>query len=532
MSNEQPYTEHLQAGGGSPLPPKRGGRRGLLIGGGAVLLVALVGGGVWGWQAYFAQGPQPAEALPADTAAYLSVDLDPSGAQKVEALRTLRKFPAFKEEVGLETDDDLREELFDAMQDDGVCSDLDYADDIEPWLGDRAAVAMLDVDDQTPVFVVQVKDQDKAADGLDALVNCGSDAAGASEEVGGYAFNGDWVVLAETEQLATDAVDAAKESSLADDADYDRWTSALGDAGVLNTYAAPEAGELLTRMIESELGSETDATQEKALEQLADFPGAAGTIRFDDGSLEVEVVTGQLESESATVLAGDNGGDTVATLPESTAVAVGAGFREGWGEVALDQLTPLIEEETGTSVEEAIAEAEQQVGIDLPEDVETMLGESFAVAMDSEFATEDLLSPDGPEDVPAGVKITGDPEEIEPVLEQLRSSMDPEAGEALEWSVEGDHVVVGFSPDYLDKIQAEGDLGGTDAFERVIPEADSASALLFANFDADDWLVRVIEDMGAPDEVVDNVKPLEAAGFSSWTDGDDVHVQLTITTED
>ena len=114
----QPATpEYLEAGGGSPLPPAPpapassggGRRRGLLIGGGVAAL-AVVGVGAWAAAQFFSTGAQPAEALPAGTLGYASIDLDPSGGQKIEALRTLNKFPAFKDEIGLDTDDDIRAE--------------------------------------------------------------------------------------------------------------------------------------------------------------------------------------------------------------------------------------------------------------------------------------------------------------------------------------------------------------------------------------------------------------------------------------
>ena len=61
---------------------------GALVAGGAV-----VAGGAWAATSFFATGSQPAEALPDSTIAYFSVDLDPSGGQKIEAIKTLRKFP-------------------------------------------------------------------------------------------------------------------------------------------------------------------------------------------------------------------------------------------------------------------------------------------------------------------------------------------------------------------------------------------------------------------------------------------------------
>ena len=107
-----------------------------LVAGGAV-----VAGGAWAATSFFATGAQPAEALPDSTVAYLSVDLDPSGGQKIEAIKTLRKFPGFADNVDLETDDDLRERLFEEITSSGECEGLDYAADVEPWLGSRAAMA-------------------------------------------------------------------------------------------------------------------------------------------------------------------------------------------------------------------------------------------------------------------------------------------------------------------------------------------------------------------------------------------------------
>ena len=138
--------------------------------------LAAIGVGAWAAYGFLTTGPQPAEALPAGTLGYVSIDLDPSGGQKIEALRTLNKFPAFEDEVGIDTDDDIRKAIFDKIQDEAKCDGLDYGDDIEPWLGDRAAIAAVDVggDNPDPVFVLQVKDADAAEKGLDAIKDCGS----------------------------------------------------------------------------------------------------------------------------------------------------------------------------------------------------------------------------------------------------------------------------------------------------------------------------------------------------------------------
>src|SRR4029079_16412567 len=143
-----------------PSEPRTSGspvKKGLFVGGGVVGLVA-VGVGAWAAYNFFSTGPQPAEALPATTLGYASIDLDPSGSQKIEALRTLNKFPAFKDEYGLDADDDIRRKIFEEIELPDSCQ-LSYDEDIEPWLGERMAVAAVDLGEKEPevVGVIQVK---------------------------------------------------------------------------------------------------------------------------------------------------------------------------------------------------------------------------------------------------------------------------------------------------------------------------------------------------------------------------------------
>ena len=91
----------------------------------------------------------------------------------------LKKFPAFNDEIDLDTDDDIRKKMFEEFDLDEACDGLDYADDIEPWLGDRAAVAAVDNGGDTPdaAFVLQVKDEDAAEDGLAKIKDCAGERA-------------------------------------------------------------------------------------------------------------------------------------------------------------------------------------------------------------------------------------------------------------------------------------------------------------------------------------------------------------------
>src|SRR4051812_10026132 len=100
----EPFAAPSAAGApGAPGAPGHGvrrGRRRLLVTAG-VLSVALGGGG--GPRAASRRGgggASPAEAVPASALGFVSVDLDPSVDQKLDAFRFARKFPEAADRLG------------------------------------------------------------------------------------------------------------------------------------------------------------------------------------------------------------------------------------------------------------------------------------------------------------------------------------------------------------------------------------------------------------------------------------------------
>ena len=140
---------------GSDVPseaPDRGpdGKRWGVMGAVTAGVVGVVALGGWGAYALLAgSGDQPADVIPSNAVGYVSLDLDPSAAQKVEAFKILNKFPAVEKELGVSSKDDIRKLVFTEMQDEETCENLDYAADIEPWIGDRVAMAGAPVGGET-----------------------------------------------------------------------------------------------------------------------------------------------------------------------------------------------------------------------------------------------------------------------------------------------------------------------------------------------------------------------------------------------
>lgn len=560
-----PVGETLEYGRGGPIPPppgarRRRGRTALLVGGGVVGLGA-IGAAAFGTYWYLSTGPQPAQALPADTLAYVSLDLDPSGEQKIDALNTLKKFPAADDELDLSGDVgdiDIKKVLLEKLLAEVPC-DVDYGADVEPWLGDRGAIAAVDLGEEqpSPVFVLQTTDADAAVDGLRDLIGCEGES---SEEPGIEIVGDEWVLLAETPELAAQAADATADGSLADDEGFQKWTDAAGDPGIVTMYASAAAGDYLAENfsdifmgpdiaglddlavdpmpldpVESASPmaapmSMTDDLPDGMTDEMSkafeDFEGMAVTIRFDGGAIEVEAAAG-----SGTIgedLPAGRGAEALETLPGDTLAAMGVGFTDGW----FEQVVTGIAGSLGEDPEDLIAEAESFTGLDLPDDAETLLGEALVVAVGGDLDPETAANSSDGSDVPVAVKVLGDPDEIEQVLDKIRAPLleqgMPES--LLGSSSDGDAIVIGPNESYREQVLDDGDLGDSDAYRDVVPDQDDATAVLFVDLD------RVVELVGEageiPAEVGDNLDPLAAVGMSAWLDDDGVsHTTLRISTD-
>jgi hypothetical protein len=534
---------------------------------------------------FFSTGPQPAEALPDSTLAYLSVDLDPSGGQKIEALRTLNKFPAFEDEVGIDTDDDIRKALFDEIQGELDCDGLDFEDDIEPWLGDRAAVAAVDNGGDTPdpVFVLQVKDADAADDGMKAIKDCalGEGGEGGDAE-GGWSIEGDWAVIAQTDKIAESVTEDAAQASLADDEDFQKWVGEAGDSGIVTMYAGPALGDYLADHAgdlggfpfgglgvsdidcaiaqpvlppgdELEPGDELDLGEDEAggydscvdegdsgtgqspisdefEKTMKDFKGAAGVLRFDDGSIELEFASDG-DVAGSNLLDSDEGGDTISSLPADTAAAIGVGFSEGWFADLLEIYQPYFAGMgDGLTLDDMIDELESQTGLTIPDDIETLFGDSAALALGADFDPDVFLESSDGSDVPIAVKVDGDPEEIEAVLDKLRDQFPTDETLVFDSDSEGDTIVIGPNEDFRKQVLEDGGLGDNEVFKDVVREVDDASVVLFVNVNELEDLVK--EGMGDSDQdFVDNLEPVSGFGISGYVDDGVAHSVMRLTTD-
>jgi hypothetical protein len=232
------------------------------------------------------------------------------------------------------------------------------------------------------------------------------------------------------------------------------------------------------------------------------------------------------QEDMTTYMESDEGVSMVGGLPGDTVAAFGLSLTEGWGEAMLDYVKSTMPDEAG-DIDEQLSQLETETGLAIPEDIETLMGEGMTLSLGSGI-DPDAIANGGPGEVPVGLKIKGDADEIQAVLDKIAAQAPPEMAEFMQVTEGDGYAVLALQDDYRGKLESGGDLGDTDDYQEVV-ESDDAQSVLYVNFDADDdWLVRVTEDMP---EVSENVAPLSAFGVSGWVDGDVMHGLVKLTTD-
>ena len=342
-----------------------------------MLVLALVGGVTYAVGALSGGGSQPADALPSGAFAAVTLDLDPSAGQKLDGFRFLRKFPALRDKVP--ATGDLREVMFDAVADDAGWGSVDYDSEVAPWLGKRIGVALYapatgntDGGPQPTVAVaLQVSDQDAAEAGLDRL-------AVASARKGtprpGWAFSGDYAVLAETQAIADRMVREAGSASLASDPHFAADVAAAEDGILLAWADMGAAGKALGA--DSLLGGPASgrAGRRGGCQRAIDPGGPvrrSGRLRgrrpgdrHHDGRLGV--APGHAAWPSCRPPACWR-----SAWPTATALVPKAydSMRESFGQ-------------EGQTLDDAVASLEHDYGIRVPDDIAVLFGDNLVVALD------------------------------------------------------------------------------------------------------------------------------------------------------
>ena len=408
------------------------------------------------------------------------------------------------------------------------CRSIDYAADVKPWIGKRAAVAGVDLQGKpVPVVALQVGDKDAATKGFAKLAAC---AKGAGQKTFGYSVGDDYVLISDSTAHATTIAAAGQKAPLSQDAAYQKWTEASGGPGILNGYVSKHAGQLLKDPFAKELGAAGPNAGKQLDTALADFQGAGATLRFKDGGLELAVAGGGTKKVSA-----GNVGDHVAELPRDTAAVLALSVDHKKLAKGLDDSMSSLGFVSGMfgGSTDLNAEIEKETGLRLPGDLATLLGDSFSLSLGGD-APADLAKAQGLSDLPAGYLVRGDDAAVKDVVQSVEQHTGVQLSQLpATFATAKGKAVLATTPDYAKQLLAQGSLGSSQTFKDVVPHADESPFVFYASLDNawSDSLAKAARSTGAKSdaEIAEDVKALKALGISTWSDGSTGHALVRIT---
>ncbi len=491
--------------------------KGAVVGAGIAVAVLAAAGGAYAMGAFdglTGGGKQPADVIPATSVAYMRVDLNPSAAQKVGAFRLLDKLPDAKTAL---TATDPKKAVFEwAQKDNEDLKGIDYTNDIEPWLGDRLGVGLLPASgsgsEPVTVVAVEVKDEAKAEEGLKKLQEAlkpalesateqveqavpgaaitSSAALGGSDEsvriyTDGYAL----IVPKDAEAHVREQLQGER---LAANANFKADMNALGDEGVASAWY-DQAG-----LMKNANPGSTPAV----LDDLAQKSGRSALgLRFAADYLELATVSRDVQQPTVPAVTG------IGELPADT----GAVYSFAGGEQILNEYWPTIVSvlnASGTDANSGIKQAEDALGITLPDDLATLLGKQFDVVL----AKQDLTQVNTGTPVQVAARLTTDTAKAEQIIaglqEKLNAMMPIERD--IPRKTVGDMLLVGADAAYLDKLEnAEGKLSDNQGFQRTVPDVGTQAGVLFVDLDA--FEAQYLDQV--PEDRREFVQAMQAVGF-------------------
>jgi hypothetical protein len=435
--------------------------------------VVLTAGGVYAYTTLSGGAARLATPTPGDAVAYLEVNLDPPAAQKVAAIRFLRKFPEARtgDESGT-----LLDSVVEPLIPDARTRRL-YTEDVKTWLGKHAAVA---ADPQNgklqTVVLAETTDEAKTRAGLDRI---NAEQPNEKSTVR-YAIADGVVYLAETQQAADAAARDGGLGALDGNDTFGADVATVGTGGIV-TFWADFAGA-------ARFDPQSSAGAQGRL---------AGSLSFADttADLQIRALGNPAKTGSQPV------GPRLAKLPADTAAALGLSGGDALVRSAYAQL-----EQVGLG--SVLEKAEGESGLRLPDDVAALVGSSTVFAAGG---TRD-------EDGFGMVSTTDDPAGARRAAEKLVRKLDPDSSLSVVSTPDG--TVVASSASYADRLTGDGGLGEQQLFKDTLPDLDSATAVVYVD-------VRKVAELSGR-QVPAEAAAVRSFGLTASTSGADSGIHLRL----
>ena len=450
------------------------------------LVLAACGGGGGG-----DEGADPAKIAPRSTLVWLTAQVRPEGDQKA-AVDAIAKKVFGTNDPGQRIQDLLNKSIRDSG------SKVSYQDDIEPWLGRRAGVAVTSLgsigNDAQAVLIVATKDTDKAKDAIDKLAD-EEKPQPSKREYGGVAYRfdpddrtaagvvEDYVVVG-NEPAFKATVDASKGNGLTDNKQF---SDAAKDGEDKLGF-----GFVDTKALLGALGAQ-GRIPAQSLQQI--LPASATqpvtmTLDATPRNVTLEAISGVTPQARDT-----KPNELVPDLPGDAWLAVGL--------PNLGQLLKQTLEQIGSGVGAGLVETAQQqikavTGLDLNRDIIPSLGQLALFAEGNSVLT-----------VGGGIVIeTPEPAAARRLLDKLQPLIARQAGGAVEVSdanvdgargfkvtspripgainavLEGDRLVIAYTDAATRRVLAPREkLGDSPQYQQATSSLGGGQPALFVVFD-------------------------------------------------
>jgi Protein of unknown function (DUF3352) len=467
-----------------------------LVAGVAVLAVLAAAGGAYAWSALSGGGPQPASVLPASTVAVAEVDLNPSAGQKIALYQLLRKFP---ESSGLRsTDQSFGDWLVRSLSQGSAAglngSGLDFAKDVKPWLGQRFAVAAVPSGKTVEAVVVVAETDEKAAAAAMGKLR----GHGATQL--GYAFmDGYLVVTPGSASGAAAVVAGAQKAPLSADTQFSADVASLGSDEVVTGWVdATKAGRLLK-------------------DSLGAVPGvdAAGVGSLIGPTWKGRYVLGvHATSDSVEMRMRSFGGDPQPAEPAARLDHVAPG---AFAVVSVSSpgqhLATAWKQLTAAPQYAGMLDQARQLGLTLPGDLETLLGDNLTVSVGGDPSAQPSL---------LAAASSKDPAAAKAVLDRLLAMAARGVTASVAQGIDGDTLYVASSDPVLAGGQttaAARALTSTDLFRRAVADPAHAQFVLYVDLTTV-WSTMKSSGAAPPSPEVEHLAAVGMSGSASGTGTD------------
>ncbi|MEO6701774.1 MAG: DUF3352 domain-containing protein [Jatrophihabitantaceae bacterium] len=445
----------------------------------AVLLLAVSGAAFAAYQTLNGGGTQPDEVLPASAVAFAKLDLNPSAGQKIAAAQFLNRIP--KLSTGFSSTGDWRKPLFDALARDGALpKGVSFERDIKPWLGRRIGVAVLPTKTEgTPDLVLAIQSTDNV-EARAGVARFGSDY--------GMDFLKGYAIIARDVLVADRAIADAKAAPLKDSTRYHADLGQLGGLGVSTGWVDLAGVAKLAGPNATDLGLSGRL---------------AYTVRFSAKAVELIAKSFGQQTSQLTRPSGLTG---IADLPASTGLALQTTGLAGQLDKSWQQLNARLGSLPGVAGApvDPFTMWQQQFGLDLPGDLDTLLGSSQLLAVDA-------ASFGGHQGPRVGVRTWTDGKAAVGVLDKLAAGFGPSF--PVHYRVTDDGVVAGTDDGYLTSLTAPTGprLATVAGFKDALPDLAGAPVAGYLNLDA---IAASLRANGADSQTLQQLAPFRAVGMT------------------